>query len=143
MVILPWPLSFILPRGVARWVGHARLKPPKEEPLISVIVPVRNEENTIARNCCAVSNVQEYRNFEVIIVNDDSEDETLWMVSQSEMANVRVIHNPGKGKKAAITAGVRAARGSIIVTTDADCTVLYQRGSRCRSAQRFRDPPAS
>lgn len=96
-----------------------------KEPLISVVVPVRNEEFTIG-NLLADLLRQDYKNFEVIIVNDDSEDETLWTISQSQLKNVHVIHNKGKGKKSAITAGVRAARGSIVVTTDADCSVPTQ-----------------
>ena len=93
-----------------------------KEPLISVIIPVRNEEMTIGSLLTDLSH-QEYRNFEIIVVNDDSEDETLWMVSRYDMKNLRAIHSKGRGKKAAITAGVRAAKGGIIVTTDADCAV--------------------
>ena len=95
--------------------------PPKEF-MISVVVPVRNEEFNIGSLLNDLSR-QEYRNFEVIVVNDDSEDETLWAVSQSQLKNIHVIHSKGKGKKAAITAGVRAARGPVVVTTDADCSL--------------------
>ncbi len=106
--------------------AHAVFSPAVgRDPLISVIVPVRNEERTIG-NLLSTLAVQEYRNFEVIIVNDDSQDETLWAVSQHQLKNLLVIHNPDKGKKSAIAAGVRAARGSIIVTTDADCKVSPQ-----------------
>lgn len=96
--------------------------PTGKEPLISVIIPVRNEEFTISKILSDLS-AQEYKNFEVIIVNDDSEDETLWMVSRSEMKNINIVHNKGSGKKAAIASGVAAARGSIIAMTDADCAV--------------------
>ena len=116
--------------GVLSEVLHGR------EPMISVIIPVRNEESTIGKLLNSLS-FQEYRNFEIIVVNDDSEDETLWMVSQCQLKNIHVIHNPGKGKKAAITAGVRAARGTIIVTTDADCSVSQQWLTQIRAP--FRD----
>ena len=96
-----------------------------KEPLISVIIPARNEEMTIGTLLRDLS-VQEYKNFEIVIVNDDSEDETLWMVSRYELKNLTVVHNKGKGKKAAITSGIAAARGSIVVTTDADCSVPPQ-----------------
>jgi poly-beta-1,6-N-acetyl-D-glucosamine synthase len=96
-----------------------------KEPLISVIIPVRNEEMRIGTLLKDLS-VQEYKNFEIIVVNDDSEDETLWMVSRYELKNLNVVHNKGKGKKAAITTGIAAARGSIVVTTDADCSVRPQ-----------------
>lgn len=107
-----------------------------KEPLISVIIPVRNEEMTIGKILTDLSR-QEYKNFEIIVVNDDSEDETLWMVSRYDLRNLHVIHNKGKGKKAAITSGVRAARGGIIVMTDADCSVPPEWLSVLRS--RFRD----
>ncbi|HEY9488277.1 MAG TPA: glycosyltransferase [Chryseosolibacter sp.] len=93
-----------------------------KEPLISVIIPVRNEELTIGKLLTHLS-FQEYKNFEIIIVNDDSEDETLWMISRYDVKNLNVIHNQGWGKKAAITSGIRVAKGTIIVTTDADCIV--------------------
>jgi poly-beta-1,6-N-acetyl-D-glucosamine synthase len=95
---------------------------PSKEPLVSVVIPVRNEE-TVISNLLTDLMQQTYGNFEIIVVNDDSEDETLWMVSRFDIKNLRVVHNKGKGKKAAITSGVRAARGGIIVTTDADCSV--------------------
>lgn len=96
-------------------------EPTGKEPLISVIIPVRNEELTISKILNDLI-AQEYKNFEVIIVNDDSEDETLWVINNCDVRNINVVHNKGKGKKAAIASGVAAARGSIIVTTDADCS---------------------
>lgn len=95
---------------------------PAKEPFISVVIPVRNEELTISTLLTDLSQ-QEYKNFEIIVVNDDSEDETLWMVSTFQIKNLQIIHNKGKGKKAALTSGIKLARGTIIVTTDADCSV--------------------
>lgn len=93
-----------------------------KDPLISVVVAVRNEENNIPKLLASLA-AQDYGHFEIIIVNDDSEDETLWAISQSGLKNLRVVHSPGKGKKAALAAGIRVAKGSIIATTDADCIV--------------------
>lgn len=93
-----------------------------KEPLISVVIPVRNEEVALA-NLLGDLSAQEYKNLEIIVVNDDSADETFWVASRFPARNLRVIHNKGTGKKAAITSGVSVARGSIIVTTDADCRV--------------------
>lgn len=110
-----------------------------KEQLISVVIPVRNEELTIA-NLLADLLRQEHRRFEIIVVNDDSEDETLWVVSRFESKNLHVIHNRGKGKKAAIASGVRHARGTIIVTTDADCAVSPEWLTHIHTV--FRDPKA-
>ena len=122
ILILYFLLLAILLAGWSRAMLAKTAPVTAKEPLISVIVPVRNEELTIG-NLLGDLSLQEYRNYEIIIVNDDSEDETLWMVSRFDLKNLYVVHNKGKGKKAALTAGVRAARGGIIVTTDADCSV--------------------
>ena len=98
---------------------------PVKEPLISVVIPARNEELTIA-NLLRDLSFQHYKNFEVIVVNDDSEDETLWMASNAGLKNLQAVHNKGRGKKAAIATGVKLARGTIIVSTDADCSVPPQ-----------------
>lgn len=122
------------------WNKTPRALPPPlgyRNPQLSVIVPVRNEENTLLILLRSIA-AQEYKNFEVIVVNDDSEDETLWVAEQAGMANLKIIDNPGTGKKAAITAGVRASRGTIIVTTDADCTAPP--GWLKQIAEHYRDP---
>lgn len=93
-----------------------------KEPMISVVVPVRNEAESITRLLASLAD-QEYRNFEVIIVDDGSEDDTVIRVRDAAYHNVKVISSNGKGKKAAISTGVAHARGAIIATTDGDCLV--------------------
>ena len=117
---------------------HAPLAPGAgKEPMISVVIAARNEETTIGKLLTTLA-TQDYRNFEIIVVNDDSDDETLWAVAQHQLKSIRVIHNRGRGKKAAITAGVQAGKGSIVVTTDADCVVSSQWLRAMREP--FRDP---
>lgn len=96
-----------------------------KDQMISVIVPVRNEEFTIGTLLKDLS-AQIFKKFEIIVVNDHSEDETLYILSQSALKNLIIINNEGSGKKAALTSAIRMARGSIIVTTDADCSVSRQ-----------------
>ncbi|MEP0987337.1 glycosyltransferase [Ekhidna sp.] len=94
----------------------------------SVIIPVRNEENTI-ESILRNLNIQDYPKelYEVIVVDDFSEDETinkLKQLSGSLDITLRVIHLEDKkinGKKQALTAGVIAAVHETILTTDADC----------------------
>ncbi len=57
-----------------------RDKLPVKPPLVSVLVPVRNEEKTI-RNCLASLLNQDYPNYELLVLNDHSEDLTLEIVS--------------------------------------------------------------
>jgi biofilm PGA synthesis N-glycosyltransferase PgaC len=90
--------------------------------LVSVIVAVRNEEMTIG-NLLEDLLRQDYKKFEIIVVDDHSEDETVWVVNHFDAENLKLIDSKGRGKKAAITSGIALAKGSVIVTTDADCSV--------------------
>lgn len=96
-----------------------------EGPLYSIIVPVRNEAANILQLLTDFSQ-QHYRNFEVIIVNDHSDDDTVKLV-ENHAANfpLRLLHLGDKGlsspKKAAISLAIQSAEGALIVTTDGDC----------------------
>ncbi len=107
--------------------------PPGYEPhtFISVIVPARNERDNIGA-CIDGILAQKYPAglMEVIVVDDHSEDNTAEIVSEYHDERVRCIRladyiQPGLKvnafKKAALTAGIKESRGSLIVTTDADC----------------------
>jgi len=96
-------------------------------PPLSVIICARNEEENLRRNLPHIL-AQDYPAFEVILVNDFSEDETKWLLrdlcAQSpylkvvEIAeHVRLKH----GKKFAVTLGIKAAQYEHLVFTDADC----------------------
>jgi cellulose synthase/poly-beta-1,6-N-acetylglucosamine synthase-like glycosyltransferase len=100
--------------------------PPKEE-FISVIVPCRNEERNI-ESCLTSLLTQDYPSTqrEVIVVDDHSTDTTAVIAETFSDQGVRLIRmseaQDGQGKKAAISRGVAASKGSIILATDADCT---------------------
>ena len=97
-------------------------------PFISVIVPARNEAVGIAA-CLQDILGQEYPggDFEVILVNDHSEDETVTIAENTgaRWPNFQLIHLAEMQglayKKAAVAAGIAQAKGDVIVTTDADC----------------------
>jgi cellulose synthase/poly-beta-1,6-N-acetylglucosamine synthase-like glycosyltransferase len=101
-----------------------------QKPMISVIVAARNEETHIA-SCIDSLRQQTYPAglYEVLISDDGSTDETLLKAREATQGGIafKVLPSPGGkalGKAAAIARGIDAARGSIILTTDADCTVL-------------------
>ena len=92
---------------------------------ISIIIACRNEQVNLPR---ILNNLhrQSYPSglFEVIVVDDNSTDDTFSIGSSFDgIKNISVLKNNGAGKKAALVTGIKAARGSLIVTTDADCTM--------------------
>ena len=88
-------------------------------PLLSVIVPVYNEEKTIQRILEAVNSVDIDK--EVIIVDDGSEDGTARILRGINQPNLKaVFHGTNKGKGAAILTGLNAANGEFAIIQDAD-----------------------
>ncbi|MFH1942915.1 MAG: glycosyltransferase [bacterium] len=103
-----------------------------EKMTVSVIVAARNEEDTIARLLADLS-AQTYPKdrFEIIVVNDHSEDCTADIVrrfadkdSRIQLLNSETAEHGLTPKKNALHLGIRKSRGEIILTTDADCRVL-------------------
>jgi cellulose synthase/poly-beta-1,6-N-acetylglucosamine synthase-like glycosyltransferase len=93
---------------------------------ISVIIAARNEEKNI-NDLLESLHQQDYplSLFEVIIVDDHSTDNTWHLLQQAQTmyTNLAGIKSDSAGayKKFAIETGIKAARGTLIVTTDADC----------------------
>ena len=96
-------------------------------PLVSILVPARNEENRVLEECIRSILAQDYGNFEIIAVNDRSTDQTgaiLETLAKSD-ARLRVIEGeelpPGwLGKPYAMQQAMNYARGEWILATDAD-----------------------
>lgn len=124
IIIIPY-LCYIL----SIRIYLSRIKPytkKKTDPFfISVIIACRNEEERLPSLLESLSK-QDYPSgsFEVIIVDDNSTDNTFFTSSRyDKIKNLRILKNTGSGKKAAIRTGVAAASGELIITTDADCTM--------------------
>jgi cellulose synthase/poly-beta-1,6-N-acetylglucosamine synthase-like glycosyltransferase len=111
------------------WSPPATAKPPQT--LITVLVPARNEEKNIL-TCLESLARQSYSRdlFDVIVIDDHSTDSTAQLVKEFAATapfslTCRSLSDhtgPVRAyKKFAIETGVLAARGSLIVTTDADC----------------------
>jgi len=95
-----------------------------ENPAISVVVPVRNEEANIAPLVAEIVAALDAKwPFEIVYVNDGSSDGT-----DTELRRLmalypflrRVRHKQSCGQSAAVRTGVRAARAPIVVTLDGD-----------------------
>lgn len=110
---------------------------PNPGELISVLVPARNEATNI-HNLLIDLSKQNDSNFEVIVINDHSDDNTNQVVKDiisGGFDNLKIVSLVnGAGKKKALELGVSEANGSIIVTTDADCRVSHRWVSTFRNA---------
>lgn len=94
-----------------------------DPPHVSVIVPARDEGGNIAMLLQDLHGQRYQRErVEVIVVDDGSTDATAGIVEgmMRSWPQLRLLKSDGAGKKSAITTGVRAAKGELIVLTDAD-----------------------
>ncbi len=85
-------------------------------PLVSVIIPAYNEEQDI-EDCLKSLKEQTFKNFEVILVDDGSTDNTVKIATKYK---IRIIKQNHKGPGLARNRGAREARGKILVLIDAD-----------------------
>lgn len=127
--------AFLASLVIAAWIHNqhhldivVRPVPPPEGalPLISVIVPARNEERNIA-NCLRALQSQTYPNLEMIVVDDGSTDQTPNILAALARAGGRTQVIAGKplapgwaGKPHAAWQGAQAARGEWLCFIDAD-----------------------
>ena len=101
-----------------------------EQPPVSIIICARNEGENLRRFLPLVLE-QDYLNYEVIIVNDGSCDDTEDIIKELQKVyqNLYITNIPQETriishKKLAITVGVKAAKNEILLFTDADCRPL-------------------
>ncbi len=96
-------------------------------PCLSVVIPVFNERERIGPTLLRISGYLEARGFEyeVIVVDDGSQDDTLSKVEGVAAGNprVRVIRSEHRGKGSAVRQGVLAASKARIMYCDADLAV--------------------
>ncbi len=97
---------------------------------VSVVICAKNEEQTLP-NLLSSLNKQNYNNFEIVLVNDSSTDKTLEIMESfvernSNAVLVNVIENDRfwRGKKFALTMGIKKAKNNFLVFTDADCSLV-------------------
>jgi glycosyltransferase involved in cell wall biosynthesis len=88
-------------------------------PLISVIIPVYNGEKTIQETIESVLN-QTFKDFELLIINDGSQDATLDIVERIKDPRLKVFSCPNAGVSATRNRGISLASGEYISFIDAD-----------------------
>lgn len=93
-------------------------------PDVSIVVPVRNEQDNVAPLIAEIAKALDGRwDYEIVYVNDGSTDATAERLAAEMQVrkNLRQIkHAASSGQSAAVRTGVRAARGRIVATLDGD-----------------------
>jgi glycosyltransferase involved in cell wall biosynthesis len=91
----------------------------KKKPLLSVIIPTYNEERDLSESIKSLQK-QTYPHFEIIVVDDGSDDKTRDIASSFKEIRLYTQNHLGPGT--ARNLGAKKARGSILVFVDADMT---------------------
>ena len=90
------------------------------KPLITIIVPAKNEEKTIGRCLHSLKSLN-YPNYEIIVVNDGSTDGTEEILKQFNA--VTIINTAGVGPSMARNLAIEKSGGEYLAFTDGDCLI--------------------
>ena len=125
-------LAFLFQMGIYLFVFlrlplYRQKKKSSSTPGISVIICAKNEERNLKHFLPLVLQ-QDYPEFEVVVVNDSSTDDTEQLLMQlaAQFTQLRYTSIPAndklmRGKKLALTIGLKSAKYDLVVLTDADC----------------------
>jgi chlorobactene glucosyltransferase len=130
---LLWALPWIIPPLItyvrlrrSRSLDEQSSAPPNSPPLVSVIVPARNEAHNIARCVRSILSAS-YPRLELLVVDDSSTDGTADVAREAAAGDTRMriitssaLPEGWFGKQWACATGARIAKGEILQFTDAD-----------------------
>lgn len=110
---------------------NQKIKSPKPKNIgVSVLICAKNEAENLEQHLPLIIK-QNYSNFEIVLINDGSSDNTLMVMNdfKREHDNIKVVDvKPVEkfwgNKKYALTLGIKAARFDFLLFTDADCIPL-------------------
>ncbi len=112
---------------------------PATGPLVSVLIPCFNEERVIVASVARIL-ASEWKNLEVLVLDDGSSDGTSGVVSEAykNEPRVRLLTFENGGKARALNRGLKETKGDIVVALDAD--TLFATETIGRLARWFVDP---
>ncbi|GAB4322575.1 MAG: glycosyltransferase [Bacteroidales bacterium] len=103
-------------------------QPDGDMPPLSVVICAKNEFHNLSRNLPLILD-QNYPEYEVVVVDDASDDETLFYLEELKQKhpNLKVVRidqdvNFFRGKKFPLSLGIKSAKYEYLLLTDADCT---------------------
>jgi len=127
LLVRLWPLNHL---ALANFlVARPAPEPLAEEPVVTVVVPARNEAGNVAAIFDRVPEMG--AGTDLLFVEGHSQDDTFAAIEREIAARAalpggrraRLLRQPGRGKGDAVRAGFAAARGDVLMILDADLTV--------------------
>ena len=114
-------------------------------PFVSIIVPVFNEGKIIKRSIQSLLNL-DYKNYEIIIVNDGSSDDTKqiaeslvgYQQGKQNKVKISLINQPNMGKARALNAGIYYSKADFVLCMDGDSQLAPE--SLKSAVRHFKDP---
>ena len=97
-----------------------------KNPKVSIILPVRNGAATIGRAVQSIIH-QTFENWELLIINDGSTDQTLSNIEHFQDKRINIIHQKAHGIVTALNLGLKTAKGQYVARMDADDASLPHR----------------
>ena len=147
LLAAPWilgPIVTIVRARFSRSLDGEVAEPPADAPLVSIVIPARNEARNIGR-CAESALASRYPRLEVIVVDDHSTDDTAAIAGElaSRDSRLRVITPPTLpdgwfGKQWACATGAAAAHGELLGFMDADTWQAPDLVTRAVNAMRAR-----
>ncbi|MEN9346042.1 MAG: hypothetical protein RLZZ60_1511 [Bacteroidota bacterium] len=120
-------LTLFVGFGFNRRIALSSLMPHHAHSGVSIVVPYRNEAVNLPHFLEHLLNSKLPEQYELILVNDDSTDNSLAICeSYSHKGNIRCINSQGVGKKQALHSGILSAQYNCILTLDADVLLSAQ-----------------
>ena len=145
LLAAPWilgPIVTVVRARFSRSLDDEPAEPSPDSPLVSLVIPARNEAHNI-RRCAESALASRYPRLEVIVVDDHSTDETAAIAGQlaASDSRLRLITPPPLpdgwfGKQWACATGAAAARGELLGFMDADTWQAPDLVTRIVSAMR-------
>src|SRR5690606_17749475 len=108
-------------------------------PDVTVLVPAYNEAEVLERSVRSLL-ASRYKRLSVVIVDDGSKDATLDVARRlaKRYKRVKALHQPNRGKSAALNKGLYHSKGEIVISIDAD--TLFEPDTVERLVRHFNDP---
>ena len=98
-----------------------------KNPLVSILMPVYNSEKYLREAIKSILN-QTFTNFELIIINDGSTDNSLKIIKSFKDNRIKIIKNKGNlGLIKTLNKGIDLAQGKYIARMDADDIAMPKR----------------